>query len=103
MLFTLVSREDRFKAKPVIDIVAYRGGDVIMGWFFTLLSTGLGLGLAAFAAVGASIAGLWAIVGYQLGRTFGRREGNSSEAATDGHQVNKMGSFVDSRNPNLGD
>ena len=25
MLFTLVDRETRFKAKPVIDIVAYRG------------------------------------------------------------------------------
>ena len=29
MLFTLVNQETRFKAKPVIDIVAYRGGDMI--------------------------------------------------------------------------
>lgn len=70
MLFTQVSREDRFKAKPVIDIVAYRGGDVIMGWFFTLLSTGFGLGLAAIAAVGAGIAALWAFVGYWLGLLY---------------------------------
>ncbi|MFK7958335.1 MAG: NTP/NDP exchange transporter [Lysobacterales bacterium] len=70
MLFTQVSRESRFKAKPVIDIVAYRGGDVIMGWFFTGLTQGLGLGLAAVAAVGAGIAALWAFVGYWLGRQY---------------------------------
>jgi AAA family ATP:ADP antiporter len=74
MLFTLLSREGRFKAKPVIDIVAYRGGDVIMGWLFTALSSGLGLGLAAIAAIGAGIAGMWALVGYRLGKTFDRRE-----------------------------
>lgn len=72
MLFTLVGRESRFKTKPVIDIVAYRGGDVIMGWFFTGLTQGLGLGLAAVAAVGAGIAALWAIVGFMLGRRFDR-------------------------------
>ena len=72
MLFTLVSRESKFKAKPVIDIVAYRGGDVIMGWFFTGLTQGIGLGLAAVAAVGAGIAALWAVVGYFLGRRFDR-------------------------------
>ncbi|MEM1091514.1 MAG: MFS transporter [Pseudomonadota bacterium] len=70
MLFTQVSREDRFKAKPVIDIVAYRGGDVIMGWFFTGLTQGLGLGLAAVAAVGAGIAALWAFTGLLLGRRY---------------------------------
>ena len=49
MLFTLVNQETRFKAKPVIDIVAYRGGDMITAWLFTGLTQGLGLGLAAVA------------------------------------------------------
>ncbi len=74
MLFTQVSRESRFKAKPVIDIVAYRGGDVIMGWFFTGLTQGLGLGLAAVAGVGAGIAALWAYVGYWLGRQYAQND-----------------------------
>lgn len=72
MLFTQVSREERFKAKPVIDIVAYRGGDVINGWFFTGLTQGLNLGLGAVAAVGAGIAALWAFVGYRLGKSYER-------------------------------
>lgn len=82
MLFTQVSREDRFKAKPVIDIVAYRGGDVIMGWFFTGLTQGLGFGMAAVAGVGAVIAALWAMVGWFLGRTYERSAAAEAEAAT---------------------
>ncbi|MDA9251914.1 MFS transporter [Gammaproteobacteria bacterium] len=74
MLFTLVNQETRFKAKPVIDIVAYRGGDMLMAWLFTGLTQGLGLGLAAVAAVGAGIASLWALVGIYLGKWFERSE-----------------------------
>ena len=70
VLFTRVDRETRFKAKPVIDIVAYRGGDMLMAWAFTGLTQGMGLGLAAVAAVGAGIAALWAMVGIYLGRWF---------------------------------
>ncbi|MDA8908491.1 MFS transporter [Gammaproteobacteria bacterium] len=74
MLFTLVNQETRFKAKPVIDIVAYRGGDMLTAWLFTGLTQGLGLGLAAVAAVGAGIASLWALVGIYLGKWFERNE-----------------------------
>ena len=72
MLFTAVDRETRFKAKPVIDIVLYRGGDMLTAWAFTLLTAGLGLGLGAVAAIGAVIAGIWAIVGIYLGRSYTR-------------------------------
>jgi AAA family ATP:ADP antiporter len=75
VLFTRVDREARFKAKPVIDIVAYRGGDMLMAWLFTGLTQGLGLGLAAVAAVGAGIAALWSLVGIYLGRWFEQEEG----------------------------
>ena len=73
MLFTAVDRESRFKAKPVIDIVLYRGGDMVTAWAFTLLTAGLGLSLGAVAAVGAVIAAIWAIVGVYLGRSYARR------------------------------
>ena len=76
MLFTNVSPETRFKAKPVIDIVAYRGGDTVMAWLFTALTQGLGLGLAAVALVGAVIAAVWALVGIYLGRWFERENGD---------------------------
>ncbi len=81
MLFTAVSRETRFKAKPVIDIVVYRGGDVLNAWAFTGLTQGLGLGLAAVAGVGALIAALWAVVGVYLGRSFDRQSDGVRPAA----------------------
>jgi ATP:ADP antiporter, AAA family len=77
MLFTAVDREARFKAKPVIDIVVYRGGDMLNAWAFTLLTQGLGLSLGAVAVVGACIAAAWALTGLYLGRQFNRM--NASE------------------------
>ncbi|MDG2271872.1 MAG: MFS transporter [Halioglobus sp.] len=70
ILFTAVDRETRFKAKPVIDIVVYRGGDMLSAWVFTGLTQGLGMGLASVALVGAGVAAVWAITGIYLGRRF---------------------------------
>ncbi len=75
MLFTVVDRETRFKAKSVIDNVVYRGGDVISAWAFTGLSTGLGLGLGALALIGAGIAGIWALMGRYLGKRYQKMQG----------------------------
>ena len=74
MLFTAVDRETRFKAKPVIDIVVYRGGDALSSLAFAGLTDGLGFGLAAVAAIGSVIAGIWAWVGGMLGRMFDRQQ-----------------------------
>jgi AAA family ATP:ADP antiporter len=74
MLFTAVDRETRFKAKPVIDIVVYRGGDAVSSIAFAGLTEGVGLGLGAMAAVGACIAAVWAVVGRYLGKVFTRMD-----------------------------
>jgi len=70
MLFTEVDRESRFKAKPVIDIVVYRGGNMLSGWLFAGLTTGLGLGVVGMALVGAAIASVWCVCGLFLGKYF---------------------------------
>jgi AAA family ATP:ADP antiporter len=72
MLFTAVDAETRFKAKPVIDIVVYRGGDVVTAWLYTALTTTLGLGLAGIALVAAAFAAAWAGAGVYLGRKYDR-------------------------------
>jgi len=72
MLYTVVDRESRFKAKSVIDIVVYRGGDMMTAWAFTGLTQGIGLGIGAVALVGAFLAGVWAVVGCLLGRFYDR-------------------------------
>ena len=81
MLFTEVDRETRFKAKPVIDIVVYRGSDMTWAWGFTALTEGLGLGLGAVAAVGAGIAALWAASGIFLGRWYNRKSQSGPASA----------------------
>lgn len=72
MLFTAVDAETRFKAKPVIDIVVYRGGDVVTAWLYTALTATLGLGLAGVALVAAALAAAWAGAGVYLGRKYER-------------------------------
>lgn len=73
MLFTVIGRDIRFKVKPVIDIVLYRGGDMLNAWAFTALTQGFGLSLAAIAGIGSIIALIWAGVGIYLGREANRR------------------------------
>ena len=69
-LFTLVDDETRYKAKPVIDIVVYRGGDMMTAWFHTALREVFTLSLAGVAIVAAVIAAIWAATGAWLGRTY---------------------------------
>ncbi len=82
MLYTVVDRESRYKAKSVIDIVVYRGGDMATAWAFTGLTQGLGLGLGAVAAVGAGIAAIWVVVATFLGKAFARAPVHSAASGT---------------------
>ena len=70
MLFTLVDRESRFKAKSVIDVVVYRAGDIFWAWGFTGLTQVLGFGLGAIASIGGFVAILWTALALRLGRAF---------------------------------
>jgi len=67
MLFTVVEREERYKAKSVIDTLVYRGGDAASAWLYAGLSA-LGLGLGAIAFLGVPLALAWAYNGVRLGR-----------------------------------
>jgi len=66
ILFTVVSREEKYKAKNVIDTLVYRGGDAASGWLFAGLS-GLGLSLSALAFVAAPVALVLALTALWLG------------------------------------
>lgn len=81
MLFTLVDREVRYKTKPVIDTVVYRGGDTLNSWAFAGLTEGLGLGMSPVAIIGAVVAGIWAITGVALGRVYNRDKKMATDKA----------------------
>jgi ATP:ADP antiporter, AAA family len=74
MLFTSVDRETRFKTKPVVDVVVYRGGDAWWGSVFAFMSESLGLAFAAMSVIGAALAAAWVASGVYLGRVFERTE-----------------------------
>jgi len=65
-LYTVVSREERYKAKSLIDTFVYRGGDATAASLHALLKT-IGLGVSGIAWFGAAIAGVWAVVAWSLG------------------------------------
>lgn len=67
MLFTVVPKEDKYKAKNFIDTVVYRGGDAASGWAFTGLA-GMGFGLSAVAFIAVPISAMWMIIGLILGK-----------------------------------
>jgi AAA family ATP:ADP antiporter len=71
-LFTVVSREEKYKAKGFIDTFVYRGGDVAGAWTEGLLGR-LGMGLVALAALTIPMAVAWAALGVWLGRAQERR------------------------------
>jgi len=66
MLFTVVSREEKYKAKNVIDTVVYRGGDAVSGWVFAGLA-GMGFSLSAIALIAVPLAAAWLATGLWLG------------------------------------
>jgi AAA family ATP:ADP antiporter len=82
MLFTMVDSETRYKAKPVVDIVIYRGGDVVNVWFYNFLtaSWGLGMALSGVAVIAAVLSLVWAGIGYRLGRRFDSDENAAARA-----------------------
>lgn len=76
-LWPVVDREDKYKAKNVVDNAVFRGGDVANAWLFNTLNAGLGLGLSAIALIGAPIAAGWLVLSLVLGRARDRREGDA--------------------------
>ena len=67
LLYTVLAREDKYKAKTFIDTAVYRAGDQVGSWSYLLLST-LGLGIAGVSAVAVPLAALWLAVALWLGR-----------------------------------
>ena len=67
LLYTVTAREDRYKAKSVIDTVIYRGGDQVGAWSLALLR-GAGLGAAQVSLAAIPLAALWLVNALWLGR-----------------------------------
>jgi AAA family ATP:ADP antiporter len=72
-LFTVLDREEKYKAKNVIDNVVFRGSDVATAWLFSLMHAGLGLGLSMISLAAAPVMALWLGLSLALGRAESRK------------------------------
>jgi ATP:ADP antiporter, AAA family len=91
-LFTVVTREEKYKAKSLIDTFIYRGGDATSGSVYAWLTKGpLALSTSGVGWFGAVISALWLVLSYNLGKAQERArvasEGASrgTPAAASGH------------------
>ncbi|PYM18546.1 MAG: MFS transporter [Candidatus Rokuibacteriota bacterium] len=79
LLYTVTSREDRYKAKSFLDTVVYRTGDQLGAWSVALLRVvGLGAAQVSFAAI--PLAALWLVNALWLGRRQERLAAPRQEA-----------------------
>ncbi|MGE5522990.1 MAG: NTP/NDP exchange transporter [Rhodospirillaceae bacterium] len=79
ILFTVIPREEKYKAKNFIDTVVYRAGDAVSGWLAIALRS-IGAGLSAVALAALPIAVAWLGVAIWLGRREEERRGGATSA-----------------------
>jgi AAA family ATP:ADP antiporter len=71
MLWTTVPREQKYKAKSLIDTFVYRGGDAISASLHKVLTTAAGFGTSGIAWFGAITAIVWGLVALALSKRSG--------------------------------
>jgi AAA family ATP:ADP antiporter len=67
VLFTVMPREDKYKAKSFIDTFVFRAGDQLGAWVYAFLGF-LGLGISGIGLAAVPIAAVWLGIGFWLGR-----------------------------------
>jgi AAA family ATP:ADP antiporter len=71
MLYSVVTPDEKYKAKNFIDTAVYRGGDLVGTWSVKAV---WGLGIPAISALMVPFALLWAGIALWLGREYRRRD-----------------------------
>jgi AAA family ATP:ADP antiporter len=77
VLFTVLAREEKYKAKNVIDVVVFRGADAAGGWLFAALRA-LGMELRSISLAVIPLAAVWFAIALALGRAQERRSAGNN-------------------------
>lgn len=77
MLYSVVSREAKYKAKNFIETLIYRGGDVVSTWTIRSLA---GIGLTGLSIVCLPLGILWTALSVWIGREYERRDQTTAES-----------------------
>jgi AAA family ATP:ADP antiporter len=81
VLFTVVSREAKYKAKSVIETVIFRGGDAATGWLFAGLAAA-GISFGAMTVASLPLVAGWSALAVWLARAQGRKAGPVAPVVT---------------------
>jgi ATP:ADP antiporter, AAA family len=79
VLFTVLGREEKYKAKYVIDNVVFRGGDAASGWLYHALR-GSGMEPSSISLATVPVAAGWLALALLLGREHERRSPKDSSS-----------------------
>jgi ATP:ADP antiporter, AAA family len=88
LFFTVVTREEKYKAKNLVDVVVYRGSDALSGWIFDTMQA-VGLKLGAIALFSLPVVAGWFVLSIGLGRAQEKR--SAQAAASDTETKHKYG------------
>jgi AAA family ATP:ADP antiporter len=78
MLYSVVSREAKYKAKNFTETAVWRGGDVVATWTIRSLAA---IGLTGVSLVCIPVALVWSLLAIWIGRDYRRRDRRNAEAA----------------------
>jgi len=81
VLFTVVSREEKYKSKSFIDTVVLRGGDAMSGQLFGFAKQ-LGVSTMLMNLLALPIAAIWGVVAWNLGRQHRQRANQAPKKST---------------------
>ena len=76
MLYSVVSREAKYKAKNFTETAVWRGGDLVATWTVRSMS---GIGLSGVALVCLPLAVIWSALALWIGREYRRRDRKHEE------------------------
>ena len=77
MLYSVVTPEEKYKAKNFIDTAVYRGGDLVGTWTVKFI---WGFGISGISVIMLPFAILWSIIAFWLGREYRRRDAADKES-----------------------
>ena len=81
MLFLPTTREEKFKAKQVVDTFVVRAGDIFSAGTVYLGTAVLALGVSQFAWINVALVLVWLAFAVAIGREFRRRTAAQGPAA----------------------
>ena len=86
LLFTVVSKDDKYRAKNAIDTIAYRLGDFGSSWLYRGL-TAAGAGGLAVIGASAPLVAIWLALALAMGAGFRRRANPANTPAAAGKET----------------